>query len=318
MKASKLSRFDWYHTSRTSADFPTRFLMLSNSNPAVLLILLVILAFFTFCTALPVSGSFQIEFNISWSGNNVKIFNEGNMIQLVLDNFTKSGSGFSSRYQYLFGSISMEMKLVPGDSAGTVTALYLSSQTDNRDELDFEFLGNTSGHPYVLQTNLYAGGVGGREQRIRLWFDPTTDFHSYSFFWNKYQVVFLVDSIPVRAYSNRLGVAFPSSQPMGIFSSIWDGDSWATLGGLQKLNWSHGPFIASYRNYDIDSCQWDDPTPSCGLPNTINWWDQSQYRSLSYSQQGVLEWVKNNYLVYDYCTDTVRYPSLPFECFEAT
>ncbi|KAI5382917.1 hypothetical protein KIW84_070359 [Lathyrus oleraceus] len=52
--------------------------------------------------------------------------------------------------------------MVPVDSAGTVTAVYLSSQNAEHDEIDFEFLGNRTGQSYILQTNVFTGGqVGG-------------------------------------------------------------------------------------------------------------------------------------------------------------
>ncbi|MBA0772212.1 hypothetical protein Gotri_007628 [Gossypium trilobum] len=78
----------------------------------------------------------------------------------------------------------MQIKLVIGDSARTVTAFYvsiiLSSQNSEHDEIDFEFLGNRTGQPYILQKNVFTGGKGDREQRIYLWFDPTKTYHSYS------------------------------------------------------------------------------------------------------------------------------------------
>ncbi|KAG4921236.1 hypothetical protein JHK86_050049 [Glycine max] len=49
-----------------------------------------------------------------------------------------------------------------------------------RDELDFEFLGNKIGEPYLIQTNVYKNGTRGRKMRHMLWFDPTEDYHTYS------------------------------------------------------------------------------------------------------------------------------------------
>nr|GFA78641.1 probable xyloglucan endotransglucosylase/hydrolase protein B [Tanacetum cinerariifolium] len=58
----------------------------------------------------------------TWAFDHIKYFNGGNEIQLLLDNYT--GTGFQSKGSYLFGHFSMQIKMVAGDSAGTVTAFY--------------------------------------------------------------------------------------------------------------------------------------------------------------------------------------------------
>ncbi|KAJ7547114.1 hypothetical protein O6H91_08G069600 [Diphasiastrum complanatum] len=258
---------------------------------------------------------FDQNYMVTGAQDHFRKLDSGRTVQLILDQ--TSASGFASKNRYLFGHISMKIKLVPNDSAGTVTAFYASSETTNHDELDFEFLGNSSGQPYILQTNVFANGVGDREQRISLWFDPTAQFHQYSLIWNRQQIVFQVDSVPIRVFKNNeaLGMPYLSSQPMRVFSSLWNGDSWATRGGLVKLNWTHAPFIATYRGFNVDACEWSDSISACAASVGQQWWGQEAYQTLNTNTQKKLKWVQQKYMIYDYCSDTQRFSgTLPREC----
>ncbi|KAH9304768.1 hypothetical protein KI387_009172 [Taxus chinensis] len=264
--------------------------------------------------------TFWEDFRITWANdhiNQTSVVN-GNAIQMVLDQ--ASGSGFASKKQYLFGrvsmKISMKIKLIPGDSAGTVTAFYMNSDTDAvRDELDFEFLGNRSGQPYTVQTNVFANGKGYREQRVNLWFDPSADFHTYSILWNHHHIVFSVDDVPVRVFKNNeaKGIPYPKSQAMGIYSTLWEADDWATRGGLEKIDWSKAPFYAYYKDFDIEACAL--PGGANCTSKTNNRREGLNYTSLSPLLARNYKWVRLNLMVYDYCTDKSRYPVSPTEGF---
>ncbi|CAL9102799.1 unnamed protein product [Musa textilis] len=267
--------------------------------------------FLGLCSAgIALAGNFYQDVDITWGDGRAEILDDGQLLTLSLDKY--SGSGFQTRNQYLYGKFDMQLKLVPGDSAGTVATFYLSSQGNTHDEIDFEFLGNLSGDPYVVHTNLYTQGKGDREQQFYLWFDPTMDFHTYSVLWNPRHIVFSVDGTPIREFRNRefAGVPYPKSQAMRAYASLWDADDWATRGGLVKTDWSKAPFTASYRNYTADGCVWNSGASSCAMGSNSWMWQE-----LDSNAMDRLRWVQKNYMIYNYCTDPRRFPQgLPREC----
>ncbi|KAI4347350.1 hypothetical protein L6164_008166 [Bauhinia variegata] len=264
-----------------------------------------------------ICANFSELFQPYWAPDH--IVTQGDLTALTLDNV--SGCGFESKSKYLFGKASVEIKLVEGDSAGTVTAFYMSSDGDYHDELDFEFLGNLSGEPYLVQTNVYANGTGNREQRHSLWFDPTADFHTYSFFWNSHTILFLVDNIPIRMFQNKEknGVAYPRNEAMRIRGSVWNADDWATQGGRIKTNWSHSPFVSKFGSFEINACELSpesnevEAKANCGRLSRF-WWNRPSLRKLNKHMRHQLRWVQARHLIYDYCKDTGRFSEVPREC----
>ncbi|KAL6968791.1 putative xyloglucan endotransglucosylase/hydrolase protein 8 [Sarracenia purpurea var. burkii] len=130
------------------------------------------------------------------------------------------------------------------------------------------------------------------------------------------QIWFFADSVPIRVFKNAdyANNFFPNEKPMYLFSSIWNADNWATRGGLEKTDWKNAPFVSSYTDFGVDACQWEDPYPTCVSTTTANWWDKYSAWHLSDEQKMDFAWVERNLVIYDYCKDTQRYPTLPQEC----
>ncbi|RZS16183.1 hypothetical protein BHM03_00048133 [Ensete ventricosum] len=131
---------------------------------------------------------------------------------------------------------------------------------------------------------------------------------------------FMVDGTPIRDFKNleSKGIAFPKSQPMRIYSSLWNADDWATRGGLVKTDWSKAPFTASYRNFKADTCVPSSATSECAsnsVPTNGGWWNQG----LDSMGQQRMKWVEKNYMIYNYCSDLKRFPQgLPPESIGST
>ncbi|XP_071735044.1 xyloglucan endotransglucosylase/hydrolase 2-like isoform X1 [Rutidosis leptorrhynchoides] len=252
------------------------------------------------------AGSFIDDMDITFGGERAKILNGGQDLTLSLDQY--SGSGFQSKHEYLFGRFDMQLKLVPDNSAGTVTTFYLSSQGAGHDEIDFEFLGNSSGNPYTIHTNVFSKGKGDKEQQFHLWFDPTAAFHTYTIVWNAQRIIFLIDNIPVRVFNNHeaAGVPFPTSQPMRVYASLWNADDWATQGGRVKTDWTKAPFTAYYRKFNANANK-----AGTNSVSTSSEYENQEWKTQEIDAAGRnrIRWVQNKHMIYNYCNDHKRFPN---------
>ncbi|CAJ2638047.1 xyloglucan endotransglucosylase/hydrolase protein 2-like [Trifolium pratense] len=247
---------------------------------------------------------FEKNYAILWGKDNIRIINQSREVQLTLD--PQSGSGFGSLHKYGSGSFRMRIKLPQKDSTAVVSTFYLiSDDGPTRDEIDFEFLGGNKKRPYLLHTNIYTNGKGSREQRIRLWFDPTADFHDYTLIWNEKQLAFFVDNTPIRVFKNtrNKGGMYPT-KAMKILATIWN-STWAGNGA--PVNWKDGPFEAHYREFGINACQVQ--TTNIEECNSSRyWWNGAKFWELNTLQKQVYKNVRRKYLIYDFCTKMPRSP----------
>ncbi|RAL38764.1 hypothetical protein DM860_013445 [Cuscuta australis] len=253
------------------------------------------------------------EFNIERS-------RDDRTVRLILNRL--SGSGIISIEYYSHGFFSAGIKLPSECTAGIVVAFYTSNVDTfekNHDELDIEFLGNIKGKPWRFQTNMYGNGSvsRGREERYRLWFDPSKAVHHYSILWTLNNIIFYVDEIPIREVIRHpaMGGDYPS-KPMSMYATIWDASAWATNGGRNKVDYTYEPFAAEFRDMVLQGCIVDpiEQIPSTNCTDRDSSLMARRFSTLTPDQHKSMKWFREKYMYYSYCYDVVRYAVPPPEC----
>ncbi|KUJ06642.1 uncharacterized protein LY89DRAFT_726321 [Mollisia scopiformis] len=174
-----------------------------------------------------------------------------------------------SQFYIFFGSVSVVMKAASGQ--GIISSIVLES--DDLDEVDWEFLGGNGTH---AETNYF--GKGNTTSFDRAIYYPTgTDnrdnFHNYTVHWTSDQLQWYIDSQLVRVLpyaSANGGYNYPQT-PMTVRMGIWaGGDSGNSNGTIEwaggLTDYSQGPYTMTVQSALISdfstgsAYQWTDKT----------------------------------------------------------
>ncbi|KAK0631978.1 glycoside hydrolase family 16 protein [Immersiella caudata] len=152
--------------------------------------------------------------------------------------FTVAKSGdapqLNSVFYIMFGRVEVTMKAAPGN--GIVSSLVL--QSDDLDEIDFEWLGHDSS---TVQTNYFSKGQTTSYNRGQ--FNPApnnqAEYITYTIDWTSERIVWYVGGTAVRTltYSDAAG-EYPQT-PMQVKFGAWSGGDPANSPGT--IEWAHGP-----------------------------------------------------------------------------
>lgn len=264
--------------------------------------------------------TFDQAYSPLFSDFNIDRSPDDKSVRLLLNRH--SGSGFISSDYYNYGFFSANIKLPSDYTAGVVVAFYTSNVDTfekNHDELDFEFLGNIKGKPWRIQTNMYGNGSmsRGREERYRLWFDPSKEFHRYSILWTPNKSIFYVDEVPIREVvrTEAMGSDYPS-KPMSLYATIWDASTWATNGGKHKVDYTFEPFASEFNDFALEGCRVDpiQQESSAKCDEATAKLAAADYSTITPEQRKAMQWFREKYMYYAYCYDNLRYPVPPPEC----
>jgi len=128
----------------------------------------------------------------------------------------------ASDFYFMFGRVDVVMQAAPG--TGIVSSIVL--QSDDLDEVDWEFLGGDSGQ---VQTNYFGKGYDATYNRAAFLATPQpvdTTFNTYSLVWTASSITWLINGVASRtlnyAESEDAGAHFPQT-PMQVKVGVWAG-----------------------------------------------------------------------------------------------
>ncbi|KAI5298797.1 DNA-directed RNA polymerase, partial [Ascosphaera pollenicola] len=148
-----------------------------------------------------------------------------------------------TKFYIMFGHVEIKIKASPG--TGLVSSAIL--QSDDLDEIDWEWLGGDNGN---VQSNYFGKGITGNYDRAA--FHPVSDtqgqYHTYAIDWTKDRIQWIIDGNVVRTLTPQdadNGNQYPQS-PMNIRIGSWAGGASENEGTVEwaggKTDFSQAPF----------------------------------------------------------------------------
>ncbi|KAI5296571.1 hypothetical protein KEM52_000019 [Ascosphaera acerosa] len=170
--------------------------------------------------------------------------------------FTISKKGdaptIGSDFYIMFGHVDITMKAAPG--TGIVSSAIL--QSDDLDEIDWEWLGGDGGN---VQSNYFGKGITGDYDRAA--FHPVADsegqWHTYGIDWTKDRIQWIIDGNVVRTLTPQDadgGSQYPQS-PMNVRIGSWAGGASDDEGTVEwaggETDFSQAPFKMLVKSLEI-------------------------------------------------------------------
>lgn len=169
--------------------------------------------------------------SFSASGGAVTYGNEG---ASFIVSKTGDAPQLNSVFYIMFGRVEVAMRAAPGN--GIVSSLVL--QSDDLDEIDFEWLGYDSS---TVQTNYFSKGQTTTYNRGQ--FNPApnnqAEYITYTIDWTSERIIWSVGGTAVRTLTVSDAAGEYPQTPMQVKFGAWSGGDPSNPPGT--IEWSHGP-----------------------------------------------------------------------------